>query len=122
VLGMTAEPRRTNTLLSLLVWLLLSVLIGFVGWQLHATLLTVVAAWLASDLPRPLGWATWTLAPISRASILVLGSGWLIGVLWLERDLGQQTFLRAFWRRVGKLLAWLIGVLGVCWGIVLVVS
>lgn len=119
---MTTEPRRTNALLFLLVWLLLAALIGFVGWQLHATLLTVVAAWLTSNLPRPLGWATWTLAPISRASILVLGSVWLIVVLWLERDLGQYPLLSVFWRRVGKLLVWLIGALVICWLVVLLVS
>lgn len=106
----------------LLVWLLLSALAGFVGWQIHATLLVVVAAWLNSDLPRPLGWATWTLAPISRASILVLGSVWLMGVLWLERDLSLYPLRRAFWGRVGKLLAWLVGVLVFCWGLVFLLS
>lgn len=111
-----------KTLGVLLVWLLLSALIGFVGWQLHATLLVVVAAWLESDLPRPLGWATWTLAPISRASIFVLGSVWLMGVLWLERYLGSLPVQRTFWHRVGSLLAWLAGVFAVSWGIVWALS
>jgi len=111
-----------NTLVVLLVWLLLAALVGYVGWQVHATLLAVVAAWLSSDLPRPSGWATWTLAPISRASILVLGSGWLIGVLWLERDLSLYPQPGRFWRRVGKLLGWLVGVLVVCWVLVLLLS
>lgn len=112
---MTTEPRRMNTLVVLLVWLLLSALVGYVGWQIHATLLAVTAAWLSSALPRPSGWATWTLAPISRASILVLGSAWLIGVLWLERNLGLYPRPGQFWRRVGKLLGWLVGVLLICW-------
>ena len=119
---MTTEPRKMNTLVVLLVWLLLSALVAFVGWQIHATLLTVTAAWLSSDLPRPLGWATWTLAPISRASILVLGSAWLIDVLWLERDLGLYPLPGAFWRRVGKLLGWLVGAVVICWVIVLLVA
>ena len=121
-LAMTAEPRKMNILVILLVWLLLSVLAAYVGGQLHATLLTVVAAWLQSDLPRPLGWATWTLAPISRASILVLGSVWVMGVIWLERDLGLYPLSRNFWARVGKLLAWLVGVLVICWVLVLLLS
>ncbi len=111
---MTKEPRKTHTLLYLLAWLLFATLIGFVAWQLHATLLTVVAAWLNSDLPRPSTWATWTLAPISRASILVLGSSWLMLVIWLERDLAQRKLLQVFGVRVGKLLAWLLGVLALC--------
>jgi len=111
-----------KTFVVLLVWLVLSAIIGFVGWQLHATLLVVVAAWLESDLPRPPGWATWTLAPISRASIFVLGSVWLMGVLWLERYLGSFPVYRVFWRRVGRLLLGLGGVLLVCWGIVWALS
>jgi len=34
----------------------------------------------------------------------------------------RKTFLRAFWRRVGKLLAWLLGVLVICWGIALALA
>lgn len=119
---MTTEPRKMNRLVVLLVWLLLSALVGYVGWQIHATLLTVVAAWLSSDLPRPFGWATWTLAPINRASILVLGSGWLIGVLWMERDLGLYPRPRVFWRRVGKLTGWLVGTVALCWLLVWLVT
>ncbi len=119
---MTTDTPKMNTLVVLLVWLLLSALVGYVGWQIHATLLAVVAAWLSSDLPRPSGWATWTLAPISRASIFVLGSGWLIGVLWMERDLGLYPRPRVFWRRVGRLLGWLAGVLVVCWLLVFLLA
>ncbi|MCL4835657.1 MAG: hypothetical protein KJZ86_24670 [Caldilineaceae bacterium] len=111
-----------RTLINLLVWLTLCALAGLAAWQFHATLLAVTAAWLQSDLPRPLGWATWTLAPISRASILLLGSGWLIGVLWMERDLGRYAYPRAFWLRAGKLAAGLGGVVVVCWAVVRLVS
>lgn len=111
-----------KTLLNLLIWLILSALTGYVAWQIHASLLVVVAAWLQSDLPRPLGWATWTLAPISRASIFVLGSGWLIAVLWLEQDLGRYQTSTAFWGRVGKLVAGLSVVLVICWGLIAALS
>lgn len=119
---MTTEPRKMNTLFVLLIWLLLSALVAYVGWQIHATLLALVAAWLSSDLPRPSGWATWTLAPISRASILVLGSAWLISVLWLERDLGLYPRPPVFWRRVAKLTGLLVGVVVICWVLVFLLA
>lgn len=111
-----------RTLINLLVWLSLSALAAFTAWQLHATLLAVSAAWLNSDLPRPSGWATWTLAPISRASIFLMGSAWLICILWMERDLGQYAYPGPFWRRVGKLGGWLLGVILLCWVLVFLVS
>lgn len=111
-----------RTLINLLVWFSLSALAGYTGWQVHATLLALVAAWLESDLPRPVGWATWTLAPISRASIFLLGSAWLMSILWMERNLGQYAYPGPFWRRVGKLAGGLVGVIVLCWVLVFLVS
>lgn len=73
------------------IWLGLTILSAWLAWQWHVTLLYLATLWLHSDLPRPPTWTPAQLAGINKASILVLGSLWLVWIIYLEQDLRWQA-------------------------------
>lgn len=84
---MKGAPTLLNQVALYSGWLLLSILAAFAAWQLHTALLIVVASWLSSELPRPLGWTQAMLVPISKLSLFTFGSLWLGLMLYMERSL-----------------------------------
>lgn len=81
----------SRTLAIYLIWLLLVLVWTWAIWQLHTGVVVAAAAYLASDLPKPADWYAATINPISRFSVLVNGSLWLILILWMENILRAQA-------------------------------
>ena len=82
----------------MLFWLLLAVLAAVTAWQWHVTLLYL--ARLLIDSPyRPFGWSMGTLAAVSRFSILIFGSLWLIYVYYIEYQLREALKRQRLLRR-----------------------
>lgn len=101
-----------------LIWLGLAALSAWVAWQLHATLLYGAARWLHSDLPRPLGWTENQLVGISKLSILLLGSLWLMWIAFLEGHLRRHADQGHLIKRALQIALLLGGMLIVVYGII----
>lgn len=103
------------TLVTYLLWLVLTAVGGWVAWQWHATLIVLCTLWIESDLPRPTGWSTATLVGISRASLFINGSLWLMWMLYLESDLRRSAARKALTARGLQILAVYAGIVILCY-------
>ena len=92
-----------NTLSYIGHWVGLSAVAAVAAWFLHISFLTFINFIVENDALRPTYWGAHTLGPASRASILVMGSCWLIFMIWLERALRLANKEGKMWRLAGRL-------------------
>lgn len=95
------------------VWIALAVAAGFVAWQWNGAILAAAAWVISKPNLRPVGWNSGTLIAVQRLAVLVIGSVWLIAVMYMENQLREATregfFLKQTERFVLALTAaWLI--------------
>lgn len=93
-------------------WLFLAILAAAAAWQLHILLLYFASLLVASPW-RPTGWTTGSVATLSRLSIVIWGSAWLILVMYLEYNLREslrEGLLQRRTTRVGIALLLIIAV------------
>lgn len=98
------------------VWILLSVVAGVVAWYLHTLILYLTALVIENPAWRPLGWSLDSLVGVSKLSVLVVGSLWLLVTMWLEGALRRSLLDRRFWRFAGRATAALVLVWLLCYG------
>jgi hypothetical protein len=103
-------------------WLGLTILAAWVAWQLHTAMLYLVAAWLQSDLPVPVGWTSEVLPGLSRLSVLVWGAAWLIWILYLEGDLQRHRKQARLGTRLLQIFLGTVALLAATYAIVMVVG
>jgi hypothetical protein len=103
-------------------WLGLTILAAWVAWQLHTALLYLVAAWLQSDLPLPVGWTSEMLPGLSRLSVLVWGAAWLIWILYLEGDLQRHRKQSHLGTRLLQIFLGTVALLAATYAIVMVIG
>jgi hypothetical protein len=115
----TGNESVSRTLAIYLSWLLLVLLWTWAIWQLHTGVVVGAAAYLASDLPKPADWYMATLNPISRFSVLVNGSLWLILILWMENILRNQARRGRLARQIALFTAAAAVVLLASYGLIL---
>jgi len=63
---------------------------AIVAWQLHVTTLYLATLLVNSPTLRPPGWGANSLAGVSKLSILVWGSFWLIFTFYIEYKLRES--------------------------------
>jgi hypothetical protein len=108
---MNTRAKQTAATVGVYVaWLLLAVVIAVVAWQIHLAVLVLMALLIDSPM-RPPGWSSATLVGVSKLSMLVLGSGWLISVMYLEGQLGKAVEEKRLGRFLAQVLGWL-GIIG----------
>ncbi|MCB0114830.1 MAG: hypothetical protein R2873_16095 [Caldilineaceae bacterium] len=110
------------TLITYLFWFVLAAVGGWVAWQWHATLIVLFSQWIESDLPRPIGWSAATLVGITRASLFINGSLWLMWMLYLESDLRHHAERKALIVRCLQILAVYAGIVVVCYAVILAIT
>ena len=92
-------------------WLLLSVMVVLVAFQVHS-LVMIAGTWLIeSPTLRPYGWSSTTLAGVSSFAYLVLGGITLGVITFLEQGLSRAATENRLLRQTGKYAA----AIGVVW-------
>ncbi len=71
------------------IWLTLSALAGVAAWYAYLALINLAALAVSNPALRPVGWSTATINGVSKLSIVVLGSLWLIAVSLMEYRLRE---------------------------------
>ncbi|MEZ4621321.1 MAG: hypothetical protein R2867_38275 [Caldilineaceae bacterium] len=103
----------------LLAWLALTLLATVTAWQLHITVLYLAALLIANPTLRPTGWSSETLVGVSKLSILLWGSLWLIFVFYMEFKLRESMQERRLRRQIGWFGGILLALYGLAYLIVL---
>ncbi len=82
-------------------------LLWWIGYSLGWVLISGMALWLIMqvrinliDLNNFLGWGPWILGAVDKFGLVLLGLGWLIGVLGLEMYLRAASTLPMLGRRL----------------------
>lgn len=101
-------------LLAYLLWLIVGAFSGYTAWILHTTGIYLLDKLIQSENWRPFGWTQFSLVPYSRFSIFVVGSAWLIYVIYLENRIQLHAKESRVWPYVGKVMFATGLVLAVC--------
>lgn len=83
----------------LLAWFILTILATVTAWQLHVTLLYLATLLIQSPNLRLPGWSMSTLVGVSKLSVLIWGSLWLIFVMYVEYQLRMAMREGRLWRQ-----------------------
>ncbi|MCB0062651.1 MAG: hypothetical protein KDE19_11070 [Caldilineaceae bacterium] len=99
-----------------LAWLVLSILATVTAWQLHVTLLYLTTLLIQNPALRLPGWSMSTLVGVSKLSVLIWGSLWLIFVMYMEYQLRMAMREGRLWRQsirygIGLLVIYGVGYL-----------
>lgn len=103
-----------RTLLTFIIWLMLAAGAAYTAWVLHTTLIYLASRLVTSETYRPFGWTSESITPLSRLSIFVMGSIWLLYAMWLENRLQNAAKELRLWRYIGRTAVALTGILIVC--------
>ncbi|MEM7128984.1 MAG: hypothetical protein AAF702_21810 [Chloroflexota bacterium] len=95
------------------VWILVGGLSGWTVWMLHSVGIYLVSIWVQSPW-RLFGWTSESVQPYSRFSIFILGSAWLIYVLYLENRLQLHARESRLWSYAGRVTVALGLILLIC--------
>jgi hypothetical protein len=95
-----------------LLWIALSTLTAFALWQAHVALLYLAALIIENPQLRPVGWSTRSLVGVSKLSILILGSAWLMFTVYLEQSLRNSVIAQRLIKQSVKYGV----VIGIFWG------
>ncbi len=89
-------------------WLALTVLATLAAWQLHITTLYLTTFLIDNPALRPRGWSSETLVGVSKLSVLIWGSLWLMLTFYMEyklrEGLQEGRLIRQFLRYSAVLL------------------
>ncbi len=96
-------------------WFVLIVLAAIAAFQLNAAILVLADAIIRNDALRPAGWNSSSLANIQRLSVFVLGSLWLIAILWMENHLRDAVREGHLVREIGRLGGGLAALIAGCY-------
>ncbi|MEZ4864183.1 MAG: hypothetical protein R3C14_22920 [Caldilineaceae bacterium] len=88
-----------------LVWLLLTLLAVVAVWQAHVTTLYLATLLIDNPAWRPSGWSMNSLVGVSKLSVLIWGSCWLITVLYMENRLRTSVTERRLLLQTGRFAA-----------------
>lgn len=71
-------------------WIFLSGLAAFAVWQAHVVTLVLAALLINHPTLRPPGWNSSTLVAVSKLSVVVWGSLWLMAIYYMEYQLRES--------------------------------
>ena len=106
----------------LVIWIILAVLVTFVVFQVHATLIAISIAVIENPAIRPPGWSLDTTYALSRVFWLILGIFWLGWVTFTEGYLREGKDHKLLVKRSTLLLLILGGAYLICFLILLLLS
>jgi hypothetical protein len=96
-------------------WFVLLILAAIAAFQLNAAILVLADAVIHNDALRPAGWNSSSLANVQRLSVFVLGSLWLIAILWMENHLRSAVREGHLVREIGRLGGLLLALIAGCY-------
>ncbi len=104
------------------LWVILAAFLVLAAYQVYATLIYVALLAVQNPATRPTGWNTGTIYGLSRFLILVLGSLWLLVVIFLRGYLSDGAMQRQLRSRVLRLLLFIGAIYGVSYGVLFLLS
>jgi hypothetical protein len=112
---MASRPSAATQVAAYVAWFVLTILAAIAAFQLNAALLVLADAVIRNDALRPAGWNSSSLTNIQRLSVFVLGSLWLITILWIENHLRSAARDGHLVREIGRLGGGLLALLAGCY-------
>ena len=106
-----------SLILMYVFWIGLAALAGLVAWQIYSTLIYLATLLLENPDLRPEEWNTYTISGLARLFLLVIGLLWLGFITFTERYLRLSQNLHHLWRRLGVLVAILLVLFFLAYGI-----
>jgi hypothetical protein len=111
-----------TNLLYILLWILMAALVAITLFQVHATLISLGVYMVNNPDLRPIGWNSDSIVLLSRLLWLVVGIIWLGFVMYMHEYLKEGRRVKAFGKRVLRLLLILGGVYGASYLILLALA
>lgn len=104
------------------VWVALAAFAVLTAFQIHATLIYIGILVVENPNLRPPGWNTGSIYGLSRLLVLILGVLWLGAIMFSEGYLREGLRLHLFRNRIFCLAIILLGVYGISYGVLILLS